>query len=85
MIFMDEDLTEQKLRDKAQAVAGREYRQLRAQMLTGQESEIFVASARLREELPPELANDLSFQRLLNAMQREVRHVAEKDIIALSL
>jgi hypothetical protein len=79
----EDDLTEQRLRDKAQAVAGREYRQLRAQMLTGQDEEIRLAAMRLREELPPDLANDVSFQRLLNALQREVLRVAEQDIVAV--
>jgi hypothetical protein len=79
-MFLDDTLEEQKLCDKAQAVAGREYRQLRALMLTGDASDIASAEARLRNELPEEMANDLSFERLLRAMEREVARVSEQDI-----
>lgn len=83
MGFMSDDtLQDQWLCDKAQAVAGREYRQLRALMLTGPVSEVARAREKLRDELPPELSNDASFQKLLQAMSRDVMRVAEQDILA---
>lgn len=79
--MIEEMLDDQRLCDKAQAVAGREYRQLRALMLTGPVSDISVAREKLRNELPPELSNDIVFQRLLRCMSREVTRVAEQDLL----
>ena len=84
-MFCDELLEERRLLDRAQALAGREYRQLRALMLTGQPTEIAQAEARLRQELPPEFSNDVGFERLLRIMRREVNRITEADLLPAML
>ena len=84
-MFCDELLEERRLLDRAQALAGREYRQLRALMLTGQPTEIAQAEARLRQELPSEFSNDVGFERLLRIMRREVNRITEVDLLPAML
>lgn len=74
------DMESQRLRDRAQALAGREYRHLRALMLIGDTAPLAQAMKRLRQELPSEMTDDVSFQRLLNTMQREISLVSEQEL-----
>lgn len=80
MPLYEEDVLDQKLCDKAQVLAGREYRHLRALMMTGATDEIAMATQRLRQELPQEMAEDFSFENLMRAMQKDVARASEMDI-----
>ena len=79
-MLLEDEVMEQKMCDKAQVLAGREYRHLRALMMTNAASEIAEAKQRLRQELPEEMAEDANFESLIRAMQRDVARASELDI-----
>ncbi|MBY0356344.1 MAG: hypothetical protein K2Q12_11550 [Rickettsiales bacterium] len=70
----------QRMLDRAQAVAGREYRMLRALMLVGDQAELDEAKARFFAALPAEITEGSGFKDVCDAMRVEAERMAERDL-----